>query len=175
MATLKPSRQGQNRAKRPLYRRRWSNLSPQQKLLRERSLSVLSEARKSRKSLTKLATQHFISPKTVLNHTNAFRKKGRRWTAKRLDRIPRVMKINEKGREVSIEINDSRTASLIGRYHNAVKQFLNTGNRKKLRKFKNKKVKDVQGKLHLLETNPKSLIQINERIEEPEFYQVYSV
>jgi len=85
------------------------------------------------------------------------------------------MKINENGREVSIEINDSRTASLIGRYHNAVKQFLNTGNRKKLRKFKNKKIKDAQGKLHLLETNPKSLIQINERIEEPEFYQVYSV
>ncbi len=110
-----------------------------------------------------------------MNHTNAFRKKGRRWTAKRLDRIPRVMKINEKGREVSIEINDSRTASLIGRYHNAVKQFLNTGNRKKLRKFKNKKIKDTQGKHHLLETNPDSLIQINEAIEEPEFYQVYAV
>ena len=175
MATLKLSRQGQNRAKRPLYRRGWSNLSPQQKLLRERSLSVLSEARKSRKSLTKLATQHTISPKTVLNHTNAFRKKGRRWTAKKFDRIPRVMKINEKRREVSIEVNDSRTASVIGRYHNAVKQFLNTGKKEQLRKFKNKKIKDAEGKHHLLETNPDSLIQINEAIEEPEFYQVYAV
>jgi len=45
LATLKPSRQGPNRAKRPLYRKRWPNLSPKQKLLRERSLSVLSEAR----------------------------------------------------------------------------------------------------------------------------------
>jgi len=175
LATLKPTKQGQNHNKRPLYKRRWSNLSPQQKLLRERSLAVLSEARKSRKSLSKLATQHFIFPKTVLNHTNAFRKKGRRWTAKKFDRIPRVMKINEKGREASIEINDSRTASLIGRYHNAVKQFLNTGDRKKLRKFKNKKIKDAEGKHHLLETNPDSLIQINEAIEEPEFYQVYAV
>ncbi len=175
MATLKPPRQGQNHTKRPLYRKRWPNLSPKQKLLRERSLAVLSEARKSRKSLSKLATQHSISPKTVLNHTNAFRKKGRRWTAKKFDRIPRVMKINEKGREVSIEVNDSRTASLIGRYHNAVKQFLNTGKKEQLRKFKNKKIKDSEGEHHLLETNPDSLIQINEAIEEPEFYQVYAV
>ena len=175
MATLKPSRQGQNRPKRPLYRKRWSTLSPKQKLLREHSLAVLSEARKSKKSLSKLAAQHTISPKTVLNHTNAFRKKGRRWTAKKFDRIPRVMKINERGREVSIEVNDSRTASLIGRYHNAVKQFLNTGDRKKLRKFKNKKVKDAKGKHHVLETNPTSIIQVNEAIEEPEFYQIYEV
>ena len=175
MATLKPSRQGQNRAKRPLYRRGWSNLSPQQKLLRERSLSVLSEARKSRKSLTKLATQHFISPKTVLNHTNAFRKKGRRWTAKKFDRIPRVMKINENGREVSIEVNYSRTASMIGRYHNAVKQFLNTGKKEQLKKFKNKKIKDSNGIIHSFETNTDALVNINEAIEEPEFYQLYAV
>jgi len=174
LATLKPSRQGQNRAKRPLYRRKWSNLSPQQKLLRERSLSVLSEARKSRKSLSKLAVQHAIYPKTVLNHTNAFRKKGRRWIAKRFDRIPRVMKINEKGKEISIEINDSRTASAIGRYHNAVKQFLNTGKKEQLRKFKNKKIKDSKGKAHSFEINPDALIDINESIEEPEFYQLYA-
>lgn len=174
MATLKPSRQGQNRAKRPLYRKRWSNLSPRQKLLREKSLSVLSEARRSKQSLSKLAKKHGITRKTVLNHTNAFRKKERRWTAKRLDRIPRVMKINENGREISIQINDSRTAALIGQYHNAVKKFLNTGNKKALRKFRKKKIKDIDGNLHSLETNPNSLMEINERIEEPEFYQVYA-
>ena len=109
-----------------------------------------------------------------MNHTNAFRKKERRWTAKRLDRIPRVMKINENGREISIQINDSRTAALIGQYHNAVKKFLNTGNKKALRKFRKKKIKDIDGNLHSLETNPNSLMEINERIEEPEFYQVYA-
>ena len=110
-----------------------------------------------------------------MNHTNAFRKKGRRWIAKRFDRIPRVMKINEKGKEISIEINDSRTASAIGRYHNAVKQFLNTGKKEQLRKFKNKKIKDSNGKVHSFETNPEALIDINEAIEEPEFYQLYAV
>ena len=174
MATLKPSRQGQNRAKRPLYRKRWSNLSPRQKLLREKSLSVLSEARRSKQSLSKLAKKHGITRKTVLNNTNAFRKSRRRWNAKRFDKIPRVMKINENGKEISIQINDSRTAALIGQYHNAVKKFLNTGDKKTLRKFRKKKIKDIDGNLHSLETNPNSLIEINERIEEPEFYQVYA-
>ncbi len=158
----------------PLYKRRWSNLSPRQKLLREKSLSVLSEARRSKQSLSKLAKKHDVSPKTVLNNTNAFRKSRRRWNAKLFDKNPRVMKINENGKEISIQINDSRTASLIGRYHNAVKKFLNTGDKKALRKFRRKKIKDIDGNLHSFEANPNSLIEINERIEEPEFYELYA-
>jgi len=159
----------------PLYRRRWVNLNPKQKLLREKSLSVLSEARKSKQSLSKLAKKHEISRKTVLNNTNAFRKTRRRWSTKRFDKIPRVMKINENGKETSIQINDSRTAALIGQYHNAVKKFLNTGDKKALRKFRKKKIRDIDGNLHSLETNPDFLIDINERIEEPEFYELYAV
>ncbi len=158
-----------------LYKRRWKNLSPKQKLLREKSLSVLSEARKSKQSLSKLAKRHEVSRKTVLNNTNAFKKRRGRWNAKRFDKIPRVMKINENGKETSIQINDSRTAALIGRYHNAVKKFLNTGDKKALRKFRRKKIKDIDGNLHSFETNPDSLIDINERIEEPEFYELYAV
>ncbi len=159
----------------PLYRKRWSNLSPKQKLLREKSLSVLSDARKSNQSLSKLSKKQDISRKTVLNNTNAFRKRRRHWNVKRFDKIPRVMKINENGKEVSIQINDSRTAALIGRYHNAVKKFLNTGDKKTLKKFRKKKIKDIDGNLHSFETNPASIIEINERIEEPEFYEVYTV
>jgi len=159
----------------PLYKRRWASLSPRQKLLREKSLSVLSDARKSNQSLSKLSKKHDISRKTVLNNTNAFRKRQRRWNAKRFDKVPRVMKINENGKEVSIQINDSRTAALIGRYHNAVKKFLSTGDKKAFRRFHKKKIKDIDGNLHSFETNPASIIEINERIEEPEFYEVYAV
>jgi len=84
------------------------------------------------------------------------------------------MKINENGKETSIQINDSRTAALIGRYHNAVKKFLNTGDKKILRKFRKKKIKDIDGNLHSFETNHASIIEINERIEEPEFYELYA-
>ena len=159
----------------PLYKRRWSSLNPRQKLLREKSLSVLSDARKSNQSLSKLSKKQDISRKTVLNNTNAFRKRRSRWDVKRFDKVPRVMKINENRKEVSIQINDSRTAALIARYHNSVKQFLNTGNKKVLRRFYKKKIKDIDGNAHSFETNPESLIEINQRIEEPEFYEVYTI
>ena len=158
-----------------ISKRPWLSLTPRQKLLRKRSLEVLSEARKSKGSFSKIAKKHDIAPKTVLYNTNSFRKRRGRWNAKRFDKIPRVMKINENGKEISIQINDSRTAALIGRYHNAVKKFLNTGDKKALRKFRRKKIKDIDGNLHSFETNPASIIEINERIEEPEFYELYAV
>ena len=171
----KPRTEFLRKRKIPIHKRPWSVLTPRQKFFREKSLSILSQTRRSKKSVTKLANEHEISLTTVLYNTKGFKKSGRRWIAKRSDKISRVIKINEKGREVSIEINDSRTASLIGRYHNAVKQFLNTGNKKALKKFRKKKIKDINGKFHSLETNPQSLIEINERIEEPEFYELYAV
>ena len=160
----------------PLHKRPWKKLSPRQKLLREKSLAVLSEMRNSKtKTLPQAANDNGITIKNVIRHTNAIKKTNGRLVVKRWDRIPRVMRINTEGKEKSIEIKDSRTASVVGRYHNAVKQFLNTGDKTKLQKFRNKKVKDSKGKLHKLETDPQKIIQINERIEEPEFYEVYNV
>lgn len=105
------------------HRKSWKELEPEEKELRERSLDVLKESRKTKKSLTKIARQNKISPKTVLHHTNAFKKVNRRWVAKKFDKISRSMPINENGKKISIEINDSRHASTIGKYHNAVKEF----------------------------------------------------
>jgi len=96
------------------------------------------------------------------------------WIAKKFDRIYRVLKINENGKEMSIETSNSKTASIIGKYHNAVKQFLNTGDSKTLKQFKKIKIKDSNGNIHTLETNLQKLVEINEKIEEPEFYEVYS-
>ncbi|MHB8545687.1 MAG: helix-turn-helix transcriptional regulator [Nitrosotalea sp.] len=151
----------------------WTLLSPKQKSIRKPSLEVLSTARKSNQSLSKISKNHGISVRTVIKNTNAFKKINGKWVPKKFDKISRVLKINEKGQEKSIEIKDSRTASVIGSYHNAVKIFLNTGNVEQLQKFKKKKIKDANGKIHVLETNSQELININERIEEPEFYEVY--
>ena len=160
----------------PLYKRPWNKLTPRQKMLREKSLAVVNELRNSKtKTLPQVANENNISVTTVLRHTNGFKKVNGRLVTKRWDRIPRLMRINTDGKEKSVEIKDSRTASVVGRYHNAVKQFLNTGDKKKLQRFRNKKVKDSKGKLHRLETDPQKIIQINERIEEPEFYEVYNV
>ena len=159
----------------PLHKRPCKKLSPRQKMLREKSLAVLSELRNTKtKTLPQAANDNNITVKNVIKHTNGFKKVNGRQVVKKWDRIKRVMRVNTDGKEKSIEIRDSRTASVVGRYHNAVKQFLNTGDKTKLSKFRNKKVKDSKGKLHRLETNPDEIIKINQRIEEPEFYEVYS-
>jgi len=158
----------------PTYKKIWQSLSPKQKALREKSLTVLSEARKSnKKSLSRLAREHQISIRTIQNNTNALKKVNKRWQAKKIDKIHRVMKINEDGKEVSVHINDSRTASLIGRYANATKLLLNNGEVKRLKKFRNKKIKDVNGNIHTLETNSAKIIEINQKIEDNEFYELY--
>ena len=159
----------------PLFQRPWRKLSPRQKLLRERSLTVLSELRNTKnKTLPQAANDNNVTVKNVIRHTNGFKKVNGKPVVKKWDRIKRVMRVNTNGKEKSLEVQDSRTASVVGRYHNAVKQFLNTGDKTKLSRFRNKKVKDSKGKLHRLETNPDEIIRINQRIEEPEFYEVYN-
>lgn len=157
-----------------IYQKSWKQLEPDEKELRVRSLEVLSKARATNKSLTKIAKQNGISLKTVLHNTNAFKKVNRRWVAKRFDKIPRSMIINEKGKKISVEINDSRYASMIGKYNNAVKEFLDTGNKKKLSEFSKIKIKDSNNKFHFFETRTKKIIEIEERVEqEPDRPQVY--
>lgn len=158
----------------PISKRSWNALNPRQKLLRERSLQVLSKSRKSSQSLSRIAKDFGISVKTVIYNTNAFKKINRKWVPKKYDKISRIMKINENGNELSVEINDSRRASLIGKYHNSIRKFLESGDEKVLSKFKNKRIKDKNHTFHLFETNPNKIIEINNRIEEPEFYEVYS-
>ncbi|MCH9658428.1 hypothetical protein K0U27_07005 [archaeon] len=159
----------------PLFQRPWRKLSPRQKMLRERSLTVLSELRNTKsKTLPQTANDNNVTVKNVIKHTNGFKKVNGKPVVKKWDRIKRVMRVNTAGKEKSLEIQDSRTASVVGRYHNAVKQFLNTGDKSKLSKFRNKNVKDSKGRSHRLETNPDEIVRINQRIEEPEFYEVYN-
>lgn len=157
----------------PLYKKSWKNLTPRQRLLRNRSLEVLNKSRKSSQSLSKIAKDFGISIKTVIKNTSAFKKINHKWIPKKYDKISRVMKINENGKEVSIEINDSRKASLIGRYQSNIRRFLENGDKNLLIKFTHKRIKDVKGKFHALETNSKILMQIHDGMEEYEFYEIY--
>lgn len=155
----------------PIYKRSWSSINKRELSSRTRSLEVLSRVKRGQ-SLTKASRELHISVKTVLKNTSAFKKVRRKWIPKEYDRISRVMNVYENGKQVSIEIDDSRTASKIGKYNNAVKQFLTTGDKKVLEEFK-KSFKDAQGKLHYFEINPNKLTEIMEAQEEPEFFEIY--
>lgn len=155
------------------YKKHWKELTPKQKSLRTKSLAVLTQARKTKKLPSIIAKEHHISLKTVIYHTNAFKKVNGRWTAKKYDHTSRSMLIGENGKLQSVQVSDSRHAKTIGKYHNAVKFYLNTGDKTKLKKFSKRKIKDSDGNLHFFETDPKIVEEINEKIEEIEFFEVY--
>lgn len=157
----------------PLYKRAWASITKRELNQRERSLEVLSKVRKG-ESLTKASKELHTSPETVMRHTNAFRKTRGKWSAKTQDRISRVMSIYENGKQEWVETRGSRTASRIGKYNSAIKEFLITGNENVLKPFK-RPFKDVQGKLHYFEIEPDKLIEIAERQEEPEFWEIYKL
>lgn len=159
--------------KRATYKRPLSALSQVEKFKREKSLKVLSAMRKEKLSLSKASKISGISPKTVIRSTNALKSVNGKWRVKAFDRIPRVMAINEDGRETWIAISDSRTASIIGKYHNAVKKFYETGDTTFLKPFEGKAIKDADGNTHILETDPDRLYAIAEGREDEEFYSIY--
>lgn len=159
--------------KKPIYQRPLSALSQIEKFQRERSLKVLSVMRKEKLSLSKASEISGISPKTVIRSTNALKSVNGIWRVKKYDRIPRVMSINEDGREAWIAVNDSRTASIIGKYHNAVKNYFDTGDLTYLKPFKGRTIKDSDGNTNTLETDRDRLYAIAEGREDEEFYSIY--
>lgn len=159
--------------KKPIYQRPWSALSEIQKSQRERGLKALSAMRRGKLSLSKASEFSGISPKTVIRSTNALKSVNGLWRVKSYDRIPRVMAINEDGRKTWIAIIDSRTASIIGKYHYAIKKFYETGEATFLKPFKGRTIRDADGNIHTLETDPFRLKAIAEGRENEEFYSIY--
>lgn len=156
----------------PLSKRPYSSLSPREKLAREKSLSVIKDMRHG-KSLSKASRERGISVKKVLA-LDIFNKNKYKWMAPWHDNLHRVMKINENGREVTVEINDSRIASLIGYYHNFVKKYLNDGDYSGLLAYRRITFTDAYGQRHRFETNPGALERIAESREDEEFYDIYA-
>lgn len=149
----------------PSYRVPLTYLSPRERLQRQRALSVLSEVRRGKGSLTKLARAERISPRTVRKSTGAFRKKGGRWAPTRRDRIQRWMKSYEGGRRVEVLIDGSRTATLLSKYAHAVSEYLITRDPEVFRPFRGKTYRDAFGVEHTFETNPEAILAAVERSE----------
>jgi hypothetical protein len=83
------------------------------------------------------------------------------------------MIIYERGRRIIVQVTSSKTASLIGEYHNRVRQFLDTGRSSFLREIPKKRFKDSKGRTHTLETRPKAILEIKAREPTPEFFEIY--
>jgi hypothetical protein len=158
----------------PVHRRSWYSLSPREKSTRAKALNVLNEARRSGKPISELVGESQISIESVQKATRALTKVREKWVAKLSDRISRVMAINENGREVYVEVNSSKAASLIGKYHAAVRNYLYTADTSALYALRDKRFRDAKLKFHRFEIDTEILLEINQRREEPEFYEIYA-
>ncbi len=149
----------------PSYRLPLSALSQRERFQRQRALSVLSEVRRGKGSLTARARAHGLSRDTVRRATGAFRKRGGRWVPTRRDRIQRWLKSYEDGRRVEVLIDDSRTATLLSKYTHAVDEFLVTRDPELLRPFRGVTYRDAFGVEHTFETNPEAILTALDRSE----------
>jgi hypothetical protein len=106
-------------------------------------------------SLTEASRDLSVSPEEVIRLARpAFRKLANgQYAARPTDQIFRMLHILSRDENGVIEFptTDSREASLIGRFWNAVQQYLRTGHPLGLNSLRHRTVRDAMGKrVHLL-------------------------
>ena len=149
-------------------------LTPNQLAKYEDSLEVLSLLRHG-STMRKASQMLRISMPTVKKYVSpALRTKNNRVTARKNDNLLRKMVIYEDGRQVFIQIKGRKKSTIIGQYLSAVGRRLDRNETNALESFRNRTIRDIKGKIHTFETDPAKLQKIQEAIEEPEFFQIYS-
>jgi hypothetical protein len=83
------------------------------------------------------------------------------------------MKIYERGRLTHLEIANSEVASAIGRYWDAIADLTETGKTTSLRKLRRQRFRDIKGRIHRLEMNPKVILELETRKPKPEMFEIY--
>lgn len=157
-----------------LWDRRDSQLRPKQRLEKAKALRALSLTRRRRLgSLTEAFKQQRLDPSQALNKTTAVMTKHGQLVPKARDRIPRTMKIYERGRLTHLEIANSEVASAIGRYWDAIADLTETGKTTSLRKLRRQRFRDIKGRIHRLEMNPKVILELETRKPKPEMFEIY--
>lgn len=126
---------------------------------RERALATLALMRRKKLSLTAAAKAERTRPRTVKRYIrSALRQKrpGERYRPTTHDRIPRALQIVTPRRTLPVTVRDSRTASRIGEYMNAVRIYVNTGDSSALARFRGKSFQ-AGGKTYTFITDPSKL------------------
>jgi hypothetical protein len=161
-------------AARPLDLRPYESLTPHQRYNRYRSIRVIRMMRKG-SSIDEACKSVGVSRRVVIKSVpSALKKIGKTWVAKDTDRIPRPpIAIFEDGERKWIYVDDSQTASLIGRYHSYRGIYLDKLDPAIMEPFKNLVIKDIYGNTYTLDTDPGLIFEAERKREEPEPYEVY--
>jgi hypothetical protein len=99
-------------------------------------------------SLTEASCDVGIRPETVRRHAgSALRKtKSGKYEARASDSMLRVLVVPALGGPAEIVTRDSRSASIVAEYANAVQTFLQTGDDSELQQFRGEHIIDAEGK-----------------------------
>ncbi|HEV2192539.1 MAG TPA: hypothetical protein VGR54_02845 [Nitrosopumilaceae archaeon] len=149
-------------------------LTPRQLARYEKSLEVLSLMRHGN-SIRKASHTIGISVITAKKYLgNSLYHKGNRTTARKTDSLLRKMLIYENGRQIWIQLRGKKKARIIGRYHSAIARLVEEGDISRLESFSEIKIRDFKNKSHRFVTDTNKILEILQRIEEPEFFRIYT-
>ncbi|WP_406657363.1 hypothetical protein V7O62_02075 [Methanolobus sp. ZRKC2] len=152
----------------------WQSLTSQQKRDRNLSLEILRSVRKG-ESLTQALEKRGLRKDFVLkNLGNQLQKSNGKWIPCKTDSLNVGMSVYTNDGLRTVVITSSKDRIRIAKYFNDVQKALKAGDESVLRKYKNLKLVDAEGKEHHFETDLERLYEIRETIEEPEFFEIYS-
>lgn len=134
-------------------------MSPRLQSIWDRVIAVVAKMRGEGISLQQASRAVGISPKTVTRWAGRALRKSEngRYTVTARDRLLRVMTVPTANGKTEIVLPDSRQATLLAKYWNAVHRYLNTGDAAGLEEFHGKKITDANGNGFLLITDPAEL------------------
>jgi hypothetical protein len=146
----------------PRTAEQYSALSEESQEQWNRVAHVIQKMRKEKISVTQAAKEFGLDRKKVIQLSgSALRKrKNGRYEAKHFDRLLRVLVIPSADGQKEVAIRDSRTASKIAGYSDAIHRFLQTGNDSKLSLFRRLRIKDAAGNPINLLTDKQELMRL---------------
>jgi hypothetical protein len=124
-----------------------------------RVLRTIAKMRTEGLSLKKAAKEAGVTPRKVISWGGRAIKKGKngRYAVAKRDSLLRVVQVPTSAGNRELELRNSKHATLLGQYWDAVQKYLRTGDSSAVEKFKGKKIKDVNGQEVDLITDLKEL------------------
>lgn len=142
------SRRTRNRRTQPRTAEQYFARSAQFQDKWTRVTHVISKMRADKVSLQQASREYGLDPRTVIRLGRSALRKGtdRRYNARASDRLLRVFgNVPSRGGLRVVATRDSRQASQLAEYENAVQEYLETGDDSALRKFRRKRITDARG------------------------------
>ena len=149
MAKRKPKpRGGQGRPRAPRTAAEYLAQPQRRRASLQKTAHVLSAMRVQGLSLRQAAREHGVSTQTVRRHAGSALRKTSRGTYKprTRDTMLRLLVVPTPEGLVEIAVRDSRSASIVGEYWNAVQEFLQTGDDAGLQRFRGQSIVDAEGR-----------------------------